>query len=275
MLVRTVTGLLFGIVMIFSILTNLWTSLALVSIILVASFYEFSVNFTKSSTKTQFPGNLLGILALSLIATIFIFSIFTELLKDSVLIVTLVFNVLFIIFSSIQLIQFKISSEYFQWWIPAIYIGAPILIVSMFLILNYPSYHFWVLAVLIVIWTNDTMAYFTGKLFGKNKLAPSISPGKTIEGLIGGIVFGIIIGVLLNQFWIRSEFSILQMVLLSFMVGVFGILGDLFESQLKRLAGIKDSGKILPGHGGMLDRFDSFLFAIPPAFLYIWINQNY
>lgn len=127
------------------------------------------------------------------------------------------------------------------------------------------------LAFFIVVWTNDTMAYLGGKIFGRSKLAPSISPGKTIEGSIIGIAFGTTV-VLLLKGWFNL--SIAHMLILSFVTCVSAISGDLLESAIKRLAGVKDSGHILPGHGGVLDRFDAAFGAFPITLLTYIILTN-
>ncbi len=128
------------------------------------------------------------------------------------------------------------------------------------------------ISILILIWTNDTFAYLVGKNFGKNKLFPSVSPKKTIEGFTGGIVFTIICGVLLAHFYIEIKPNNLYIwIVIATIVSIFSTLGDLIESKLKRVAGIKDTGNIMPGHGGILDRLDSIIFVIPFINLYFLI----
>ena len=118
------------------------------------------------------------------------------------------------------------------------------------------------ISIIILIWTNDTFAYLVGKNLGKNKLFPSVSPKKTIEGFIGGLIFTVIGGALLAHFYIMASNLYIWIVIAS-IVSVFSTLGDLIESKLKRVAGIKDTGNIMPGHGGILDRLDSIIFVIP------------
>ncbi|NLY88136.1 MAG: phosphatidate cytidylyltransferase [Firmicutes bacterium] len=119
------------------------------------------------------------------------------------------------------------------------------------------------LLVLASVWLNDTGAYFTGLWLGRKKLAPNISPGKTVEGAVGGILAGTA-GSLLFGALIGLPF--LWLLFVTPVLCVLGQLGDLFESLLKRGAGVKDSGNLLPGHGGILDRFDSLLFVLPLAY---------
>lgn len=119
-----------------------------------------------------------------------------------------------------------------------------------------------ILFAFLIIWSTDTGAYFMGRAFGKNKLWPEISPNKTIEGAIGGIILATIVGVI---FHIIHPFTgnVLTVIILTIALSVFGQIGDLVESAFKRHYHVKDSGNILPGHGGILDRFDSAIFVFP------------
>ena len=130
-----------------------------------------------------------------------------------------------------------------------------------------------IIGLFILIWTNDTFAYIVGKSIGKHKLFEKISPKKTIEGFIGGITFAIVAGYLISRYYIKaslqfSDKSILIWTIIAVIVGVMGTIGDLIESKFKRIAGVKDSGKIMPGHGGILDRLDSVIFAAPFVLLF-------
>ncbi len=124
-----------------------------------------------------------------------------------------------------------------------------------------------IILVFCLLWANDIFAYLTGKLLGKHKLFPRISPGKTIEGSLGGLVFAIIAMVVFAHYaeWLPKADGIGMAAI----AVVFGTLGDLSESMLKRQAGVKDSGKLIPGHGGILDRFDSVMFSVPFIFVYL------
>ncbi len=122
------------------------------------------------------------------------------------------------------------------------------------------------LAIFIFIWVNDTGAYLVGSRWGKRRLAPSISPKKSVEGSIGGLLLVLLSAVILRLL-LFPELSWLRILLIATVVAVFGTIGDLFESSLKRQAGVKDSGKLIPGHGGILDRIDSLLLAVPAVYL--------
>lgn len=134
------------------------------------------------------------------------------------------------------------------------------------------------LSVFIFLWTNDTGAYLSGSLFGKHKLFPRVSPGKSWEGSIGGGILVIVVAALIGMYEnsdmhaanAEVSLSVVQWIGMGLVVVFFGTWGDLVESLFKRTIGIKDSGNILPGHGGMLDRFDSSLMAIPAAVIYLY-----
>ena len=120
-------------------------------------------------------------------------------------------------------------------------------------------------------WANDVGAYFVGSKFGKTKLFPRISPKKTWEGSFGGVMMTFLTGWLLSLYII--ELNLKDWLILALIVSIFGSIGDLVESMLKRSVGVKDSGTILPGHGGFLDRFDAFIFLLPFAACYLlWLR---
>jgi len=124
-----------------------------------------------------------------------------------------------------------------------------------------------IILVFALMWVNDTFAYLTGRLLGKHKLYERISPGKTIEGSLGGLVFTLLGIVIFSHY--TSWLPMKEAVGMGLIAVVIGTLGDLCESMLKRQAGVKDSGNLIPGHGGILDRFDSVMFAVPFVFVYL------
>lgn len=133
-----------------------------------------------------------------------------------------------------------------------------------------------IIGLFILIWTNDTFAYIVGKSIGKTKLLEKISPKKTIEGFAGGVTFAVLAGYLISKYYIKakpefSDRSILIWTSIAVIVGVAGTIGDLIESKFKRIADVKDSGNIMPGHGGILDRLDSVIFVAPLIFLFYQI----
>jgi phosphatidate cytidylyltransferase len=120
---------------------------------------------------------------------------------------------------------------------------------------------------LLVVWLGDTGAYYVGRQFGKHKLSPRISPKKTIEGLMGGVTFSIIAAVVIHYTFF-PKFPLLHAIIAGMILSVAGVIGDLAESMWKRSADVKDSGTLIPGHGGFLDRFDSILFTAPILYCY-------
>lgn len=124
----------------------------------------------------------------------------------------------------------------------------------------------------VVTWASDSGAYYAGTLWGKHLLIPSISPKKTVEGVFGGLLLAIL-AALVAQVWFTSQLSSTDALLLGILITISGLVGDLFESVIKRRQGVKDSGGILPGHGGMLDRLDSLLFTAPTFYYYVtWVR---
>jgi phosphatidate cytidylyltransferase len=122
----------------------------------------------------------------------------------------------------------------------------------------------------VLIWSSDTFAYICGRLFGKHKMAPKISPKKTWEGLIGGVICTVVLGYFVEMYHpnLRGNWMVV-----GFLVSIFAPFGDLVESQLKRSFGVKDSGNIIPGHGGILDRLDSFIICVPAIYLYFILDK--
>lgn len=125
------------------------------------------------------------------------------------------------------------------------------------------------LAILALIWVNDSVAYLIGKTFGKRKLFKSISPKKTLEGSLGGLLLTLVVAYIAHSF--QSSYGLVETLLIALSVSIFATIGDLIQSKFKRLANVKDSGKIIPGHGGMYDRLDSTLFSIPFVYLLLFI----
>lgn len=143
----------------------------------------------------------------------------------------------------------------------------PLLLGHLSLLRGLPFGREWIFLVLLIVMAGDTAAYFSGVSLGRRKLYPAVSPNKSVEGAIGGLA-GSLAGALVARYWFFPALTLPDCLFLGILLGVLGQLGDLFESMLKRGFGVKDSGKIIPGHGGILDRLDSLLFAFPPAYYY-------
>lgn len=148
----------------------------------------------------------------------------------------------------------------------------PLLLGHLALLRNLPQGREWIFTVFLIVMLSDTIAYFVGSAIGKHRLYPAISPKKSVEGAIGGLLGGMSGALLAKFLW----FPLLPWLFaggIGLALGASGQIGDLFESMLKRSYGVKDSGRIIPGHGGLLDRLDSLIFAFPPAYyLVLWIQ---
>ena len=131
----------------------------------------------------------------------------------------------------------------------------------------------WVIAALVMTWANDTCAYFAGRLFGRHKLYPEVSPNKTWEGFFGGMA-GSVAGMFIARWVAFPALTVQDCVVLGLVGGVLGPLGDLCESMLKRAYQVKDSGSLIPGHGGLLDRVDALLFNAPALYLYVIVVRG-
>ena len=138
---------------------------------------------------------------------------------------------------------------------------AVVLLSHLYLLRQLPHGVEWTFLTFFLVWATDTGAYLIGRRFGKHLLAPQVSPKKTVEGALGGLLLNIIVAVIFWRF--AGGASIFTYLVLGGIIGIGAQIGDLFQSALKRTAGIKDSGAIIPGHGGILDRFDSLIFALP------------
>ncbi|MDR3133515.1 MAG: phosphatidate cytidylyltransferase [Prevotellaceae bacterium] len=152
-----------------------------------------------------------------------------------------------------------------------VYIAVPLSLLNMLGVDGRPV----LLGLFIILWSNDVGAYVFGMLFGqkgKHKLLPSVSPKKSWEGFAGGVFAALAAGYTLSSLGM-IDYGLFSTLMISLLIAVFGVFGDLVESMLKRSAGVKDSGKIIPGHGGLLDRFDAALLALPVACLYIIISE--
>lgn len=149
------------------------------------------------------------------------------------------------------------------------YIAVPLTLLQY--IFHQQGTPFLVLSMFFIIWICDSGAYLVGSLFGRTKLCPNISPKKTWEGLLGGFAFSLILALFLPYKYL--PITIWERIVFAIIVVTFSAFGDLFQSMLKRSVGVKDSGDILPGHGGILDRIDSMLFTIPAIFVYLELTK--
>jgi phosphatidate cytidylyltransferase len=159
---------------------------------------------------------------------------------------------------AVQSIAFTLLGVFYVSWLLSY-------VLLLRLLINGPYYVFYIFG---VVWLGDAAALVIGTLLGRHTLAPSISPRKTLEGAVGGVL-GSLCGAILGGLWLVSHFSLKQCLAVGCMLAVLGQLGDFSESLLKRSAGVKDSGVLIPGHGGILDKVDGILFGAPALYYYI------
>ena len=143
----------------------------------------------------------------------------------------------------------------------------PYLLGYLVLLRSHPQGVGWIMVILLIVMSGDSAAYFIGCSFGKHKLYPAVSPNKSVEGALAGLG-GSVAGALLGSYLFLQDVSAIAIIMAALLIGTLGQIGDLFESLLKRSFGVKDSGAIIPGHGGILDRLDSILYAAPAAYYY-------
>jgi len=180
-----------------------------------------------------------------------------------------------ILSGSISLTKFKTNPSFHEAISKQIQglVYVPTLLSFLVLIRNGADGVTWIFMILCIIFAGDTGAYYAGTYLGRHKLCPAVSPGKTVEGSIGGLISNVIIGSLFKySFLVALPWS--TFLLFCLLIGITGQMGDLFESVLKRFSGVKDSGYILPGHGGVLDRIDALLFAAPIACFFKYFIFN-
>lgn len=260
---RAITGTLFVIVLIGAIVLGGWYMHGLFGLIVLLGLWEFFSLFKSTDIKPQkMVGTFVG-------TAIYFLALLSWYFGEIMMVPLIGIVLLFFIGSAISELFRKTTRPFENISITLI---ATLYIVLPFVLLNVYSFEhvlevetlIWPpLSIFILIWCNDTFAYLTGRLLGKHKLFERISPKKTWEGFIGGLLFAVLAGVLLAYF---LEWSYIKMITYGIVVGAIGTAGDLVESMLKRNVGIKDSGNILPGHGGILDRFDAVLFVVPVVF---------
>ena len=257
LITRSISGLVYAVIFIFAILFSKESYIGLMAIFSAICIFEFS-RILKSKNVLVYI-----ILAISIyLSVIRIPNILTNSLVGFSFA-----GLLILIYLLISTKPIKTGNLALKIFLQIIYLILPFyfLIKLPFIENNYnPNI---IIYIILIIWTNDSFAFIVGKNFGKHKLFESVSPKKTIEGFIGGLVFAVLAGYIIGNY--SNYFSVLNWIIIAVIVSVFGSLGDLVESKFKRQANIKDSGTIMPGHGGLLDRLDSLFFLAPFVYLYI------
>ncbi|MBP3786894.1 MAG: phosphatidate cytidylyltransferase [Prevotella sp.] len=283
-IIRTITGILFVAIMVTGICLRGDAMILLFAIITGLSIWEFCglVNeHVADTTVNRFIATAAGVYLFLAMA-----GYCTGIVPPSAFVPYLL-TIIYLFISELYLKQKNPIQDWAYTMLSQMYVALPF---SMINVLSFQAdpqtgqiaYH-WMLpmSVFVFLWVNDTGAYCTGSLLGRHKLFPRVSPGKSWEGSIGGGIFVLIAAAIISHFATTGsplgsasqELSTLAWLGLGLVVVFFGTWGDLVESLFKRTLGIKDSGNILPGHGGMLDRFDSSLMAIPAAVIYLYTLQ--
>ena len=285
-IVRTITGVLFVAVMVAGICLRGDAMILLFSLITGLTIWEYTglVNeYVKDTTINRFIATVAGVYLF------LAFAGYCAGIVPSAAFIPYLLTVVYLFVGELYLRQKNPIHDWAYTMLSQMYIALPFSMINVLAFHADPqtgevAYN-WLLpmSIFVFLWVNDTGAYCTGSLFGKHRLFPRISPKKSWEGSIGGAVLVLIVAALISHFakedgtaqMLPSLFGerLLHWLGLGLVVVVFGTWGDLVESLFKRTLGIKDSGSILPGHGGMLDRFDSSLMAIPAAAVYVYTLQ--
>lgn len=259
---RTVFGSLFVIVVIGSILLNYWAFFAVMLVAVFIGSQEVSKLMSKEDNRElKLMAVILGTLFYVLGVVLFPIAYILQL----ILILT---PLLIALFSK----KYSFEKIAVSCWTAMFFVALPCTL--MMGIYREPEFmlggKYLLIILFCLIWINDIFAYLTGMAIGKHKLFERISPKKTIEGSLGGLVMTILTAFLVNHYWLHmmSDWKMIGMALI---VVVFGSLGDLCESMMKRQAGVKDSGNVIPGHGGILDRFDATFLAVPFVYCYLML----
>lgn len=259
---RTVFGSLFVIIVIGSILLNYWAFFAVMLVTVFIGSQEVSKLMSKEDNRElKLIAVILGTLFYVLGVVLFPIAYILQL----ILILT---PLLIALFSK----NYSFEKIAVNCWTAMFFVALPCTL--MMGIYREPEFmlggKYLLIILFCLIWINDIFAYLTGMAIGKHKLFERISPKKTIEGSLGGLVMTILTAFLVNHYWLHmmSDWKMMGMALI---VVVFGSLGDLCESMMKRQAGVKDSGNVIPGHGGILDRFDATFLAVPFVYCYLML----
>lgn len=270
---RTVFGALFVIVVIGSIILGKYTAALMLLCVVMMGSSEIANLFPHGENKPL--KNIVGCCSVMSYVFLAISSMNSDSIESGIYIAPIFFNIplLIALFSKKHDYVSVVGAS----WLSMIFVALPCGIMMQFYNENLiGTDNGWILLIFayILIWVNDIFAYLTGNAIGRHKLCPRISPKKTIEGSIGGAVFTMLFSYFINRFVLNVFFfdsliSDLQVLFLALGVVIFGTLGDLTESMMKRYAGVKDSGNIIPGHGGILDRFDATFMAMPFVFIYL------
>lgn len=278
-IVRTLTGVAFVSVLVASIVYSPFTFGALFAVVTALSTMEFC-NIVNKQAGVQTNVFISILASLMLFFAVFAYSCGyanMALLMPSSVFLPYLLTIIYLLVSQLYSGRENALASWAFTMMGQLYVALPFALLNSIAFVPYPSaplgtaYIFmYPLAVFIFLWSSDSGAYCVGSLLGKKipyRLFPSISPNKSWIGSIGGTLLCVGVGAIISRF--EPSLTLIQWMGFGLVVAIFGTWGDLVESQIKRQLGIKDSGNVLPGHGGMLDRFDSSLLAIPASLIYL------
>ncbi len=263
---RTLTGAALAVVILGAIFWSPWAFFILMAVVSLIGLFEFNKLFQPSGYGS---GSLIFY-----VVGVAVY-LLTALAGMSVIDVSYALLVVLSFFVLIAAELFRVQEHSWRHAagsvIGVIYVAIPFGMMNAFFVMKSADVAVpWImLALFILVWVNDIFAYLIGSTLGKHKLSAKLSPKKTWEGTLGGIVFTLAAAWIFGR--LAPELSLVQWLVLGLIISIAANLGDLAESMLKRSAGVKDSGKILPGHGGILDRFDAVIFATPFVFFYLFL----
>ncbi|MBP5381596.1 MAG: phosphatidate cytidylyltransferase [Bacteroidaceae bacterium] len=265
LIVRTLTGILFVVVMVGGIVYSPLTMFLLFACITSLAITEFC-NIVNEREDVDINPTICSVSGVYLFAASFLYNYGLPLTQN--IFTPYLICIIYVLISELYLQRENPINNWAYAMMSQLYIAVPFSIIPCLAFSNNGFTWIYPLAIFLFLWTNDTGAYCFGTLFGKHRLFERISPKKSWEGSIGGGVLSLVVASVVAYF--DQSLNLWQWLGFSLVVVVFGTWGDLVESLLKRQLGIKDSGNILPGHGGMLDRFDSSLLAIPAVAVYLY-----
>jgi phosphatidate cytidylyltransferase len=267
---RTITGVIFVILIIGSVILSHWAFATLFLVVSLGGLFEFfKIAKALGSNLNKSLLILIATLVYSLIS-LTVFGFFNpSILIYGLLVFPVIMGTELFRKTSTPLANIAYSIAGLLW------IVVPLALLNGFFNLNEgPAWHHSgaLLGFFLILWIYDSGAYIFGSLFGRRRMLERISPKKSWEGFVGGVLLGVLTAFMISASFI--EFSLSRWMIIALMIIIFGTLGDLTESMLKRSAGIKDSGSILPGHGGILDRFDAVFIAAPVIFILIFLFRG-
>ena len=273
---RAFTALIFVIVMLLGLYSHHYTFVLLFAIITAGCLWEFFLMVMDRESRRDYIRLFIGVaFGLTPFALASVLQLGWVDITEEFIIISSILFFPFIFLAFIYELFSKSERPFMNVAyivLGMVYIGAPFALLDFIAFEGSTFYANTVLGLLLLSWANDTGAYLVGSKIGKTKLIPRISPNKTWEGSIGGVVITFICAWALCYF-LDDDLRLRDWLVLAGIVSIFGSIGDLIESMLKRTAGVKDSGRLMPGHGGLLDRFDAFIFLLPFAAAYIlWIR---